>query len=153
MLLTNPYRLLLTTLGLVMIVHLTAAQDLPVRSRQMRHLSSDGVHHVTLQAVNGMVQNYVLTLPADTSGSHRSLLTAVNGGAGNVATQWLSPGANGTVLGIVNGAPAWTTAAAQQVQPVAVLMNNMVVAVNAGTTVLRLATDGPPVQRIITLGK
>jgi len=117
----------------------------------MRHLSNDGQHHVTLQATNGMVQNYVLTLPPDTNGSHRSILTAVNAGASNVAMQWLSPGANGTVLGIVNGAPAWTTVIAQQVQPVAVLMNNMAVAVNAGSTVLRLTPAGPPVQRVITL--
>jgi hypothetical protein len=152
MLLTTPYRLLLTAIVVVMALHQGYGQNLPVRSRQMRHLSSDGQHHVTLQATNGMVQNYVLTLPPDTNGSHRSMLTAVTDGAGNVAMQWLSPGANGTVLGIVNGAPAWTAAAAQQVQPVAILMNNMAVAVNAGTTVLRLTPDGPPVQREITLG-
>jgi hypothetical protein len=152
MLLTIPYRLLLTAIVVVMTLHQSYGQELPVRSRQMRHLSNDGQHHVTLQATNGMVQNYVLTLPPDTNGSHRSMLTAVSDGAGNVAMQWLSPGANGTVLGIVNGAPAWTTAAAQQVQPVAILMNNMAVAVNAGTTVLRLTPDGPPVQRVITLG-
>jgi hypothetical protein len=152
MLLTTPYRLLLTAIVVVMALHQGYGQNLPVRSRQMRHLSSDGQHHVTLQATNGMVQNYVLTLPPDTNGSHRSMLTAVTDGAGNVAMQWLSPGANGTVLGIVNGAPAWTTAAAQQVQPVAILINNMAVAVNAGTTVLRLTPDGPPVQREITLG-
>lgn len=152
MLLRYPYRLFLTALTVLMTAHLSSAQELPVRSRQMRHLSNDGQHHVTLQATNGMVQNYVLTLPPDTSGSHRSMLTAMNTGAGTIEMQWLSPGANGTVLGIVNGAPAWTTAVAQQVQPVAVLMNNMAVAVNAGTTVLRLAPDGPPVQRVITLG-
>ena len=152
MLLTTPYRLLLTAIVVVMALHQGYGQNLPVRSRQMRHLSSDGQHHVTLQATNGMVQNYVLTLPPDTTGSHRSVLTAVNADASSVAMQWLSPGANGTVLGIVNGAPAWTTAAAQQVQPVAILMNNMAVAVNAGTTVLRLTPDGPPVQRVITLG-
>lgn len=152
MLLRIPYRLFVTALVAPMMACVVSAQELPVRSRQMRHLSNDGQHHVTLQATNGMVQNYVLTLPPDTNGSHRSVLTAVNVGAGNVGLQWLSPGANGTVLGIVNGAPAWTTTVAQQVQPVAVLMNNMAVAVNAGTTVLRLAPDGPPVQRVITLG-
>ncbi|MBU3741158.1 MAG: hypothetical protein FGM24_02615 [Candidatus Kapabacteria bacterium] len=147
----RPLQILFIAVLCVAIAQTLQGQELPVRATEMRHLSTSGTHHVSVQAASAMPRNYVLRLPVDTVNAHHALLTSVNGSANDVALSWLPAGANGTVLGIVNGAPAWTQPQPIQVQPIAVLMNNMVIPVAAGTSVLRITPDAPPVNRVIGL--
>lgn len=144
-------QVLITAVLCVMLAQSARGQELPVRATEVRHLSVSGPFYVSVQAASTMPRNYVLRLPVDTSNAHHALLTSVNANAGDVALSWLPAGANGTVLGIVNGAPAWTQPQPIQVQPMVVAMNNMVVPVAAGTSVLRITSDAPPVQRVIGL--
>lgn len=104
----TPYRHLLTITAMLLLVCTGMAQQLPVRSHEMRHLSTGGTSHVSLQASPGMTGSYVLRLPGDTVHAHGSLLTTTNQGSKVLTTSWLPAGVNGSVLSIVNGTPAWS---------------------------------------------
>ncbi|MDZ4745636.1 MAG: hypothetical protein SGJ05_06495, partial [bacterium] len=84
-----------------------ALAQLPVRAREVRLLSNNNTNYVSLQAPNGLASNWNLLAPLTVGVSNAIPITTVTGS--NSQLSWIAPGANGTVLGIVAGAPSWTT--------------------------------------------
>lgn len=84
----------------------TLAQ-LPVRAREVRLLSNNNTNFVRLKAPDGQVTDWTL-LPPLTVGVSNSIPVSTVAGA-NSQLNWLTPGADGTILTIVAGAPSWTS--------------------------------------------
>ncbi len=84
----------------------TLAQ-LPVRAREVRLLSNNNTNYVRLQAPNGMVADWTLLPPLTVGTSNSIPVSTVTGSSSQL--NWLAPGANGTVLSIVAGAPTYTS--------------------------------------------
>ena len=83
--------------------------QLPVRTRQLQLISNNNTNYTLVRSVDGQVVNWSLILPPS-AGSTGSLLTSTV--AGSDATMgWLAPGANGSLLTIAAGVPAWTPGA------------------------------------------